>query len=91
MAMTSDPLSRCHGYLVIARDGLCGAVDTPIFPPDGGEPDYIVIRTGGRVHPRFPIVAAALVDGVDPHRELVYLDLDKDEVGQMPEHLPLAI
>jgi hypothetical protein len=89
--VTTDHLSRSHGYLVIATDGPCGAVETPVFPPDGGEPDYIVVRTGGRVRPRYPIVAAAVVGAVDTRRELVFLDLDRAALGRMPEHLPLAI
>jgi hypothetical protein len=65
-------------------------VETPIFPPDGGEPDYVVVRTDGRAGPRYPIIAAVLVGAVDPNRELIYVDLDKEEVGRMPEQLPLA-
>lgn len=89
--MPANALSRCKGYLVVALDGTCGVVETPLFPPEGSDPDFLVVRTGGKSRPRFPIAAAALVLAVDPERELVLLRATRAEVAALPEHLPLAI
>lgn len=85
-----DEISRSHGFLAVATDGPCGAVETPLFPPDGGEPDFLVVRLGDRVRPRFPIVSTALVAEVDADREVVRLALSRAEVTRLPEYLPLA-
>jgi len=85
-----DVLCRCHGYLAVAADGVCGVVETPLFPPDSGEPDYLIVKTGGRIRPRYPVVSMALVTAVDPERELVLLSASKDELQRLPERLPLA-
>ena len=86
----SDVLCRCHGYLAVAADGVCGVVETPLFPPGSGEPDYLIVKTGGRIRPRYPVVSMALVTAVDPERELVLLSASKDELQRLPERLPLA-
>lgn len=82
--------AACHGYAVIASDGLCGFVETPLFPPDGGEADFVVVRMSGRARTRFPIVPVALVEQVDPRSETVNLGLTRAEVRRLPETLPLA-
>jgi hypothetical protein len=85
-----DVIARSHGFLAVASDGPCGAVETPLFPPDGGEPDFLVVRIGDRVRPRFPIVPAVFVAEVDPEREVVRLALSRAELRRLPERLPLA-
>jgi hypothetical protein len=84
----SEPLGSCHGYRVVARDGLCGEVKTPLFPPDSGEADFLVIGLRSRIEPLFPIVPAALVSRIDVDRELVYLDASEGELATLPVHLP---
>ncbi len=86
-----DALGRCHGYLAVANDGPVGTVETPLFPPDVDEPDYIVVRIQQGLRSRLPVVTAALVERVDPLRRLVYLRASGVEVAGQPEHLPLAI
>jgi hypothetical protein len=75
---------------VIASDGLCGFVETPLFPPDGREPDFVVVRMSGSARARFPIVPVALVEAVDPRAETVVVGLTRAEVGRLPETLPLV-
>ena len=84
-----DRLSRCAGYIVVARDGICGTVDTPLFA-ERGQPDYLVLRLGSRIRPRYPIVALTFVESIDMDRELVYLAVNREELATLPEHLPLS-
>lgn len=81
-------MSRCAGYVAVARDGVCGTVDTPLR--GAGKPDYLVLRLGSRIRPRYPIVTLAFVESVDPTRELVYLSVSRDDLAVLPEHLPLS-
>lgn len=76
--------------MIEAEDGTVGLVETPLFPPDESEPDFLVLRVG-RLHPRRPIVSAALVEGVDPEAKVVYVRGRREEIQRLPEHLPLAI
>jgi hypothetical protein len=85
------PLSDCDGFRVEATDGPCGVIDMPLFPPDGEEPDYLVVRTGSRLNPRYPVVPTELVDGVDRHARHVRLGVPATTVRRLPEHLPLAL
>jgi hypothetical protein len=54
--MAADPtpttLACSHGYLVVGRDGPLGVVETPLFPPEGDEPDYLVLRRRKRLRSR---------------------------------------
>jgi len=83
-------LGNCHGYLVLADDGLCGRVETPLFPADSPEPDFLIVRIGGRLWPRFPVVPAGLVRAVEEERELIVVTGASDEIEGLPEHLPLG-
>jgi hypothetical protein len=90
---TADALKRslamCHGFTVFAWDGPVGSVETPLFPPDSHEPDYLVVQTD-TPRRRRPVVSTALVEHVDPARQIVYVRGTEQEVSDMPEHLPLA-
>lgn len=85
-----DALATCNDYLVEARDGPVGTVETPLFPPDGSEADYLVIRVAGSSGARRRVVSTALVKDVDPKRRLVRLRVTKAELERLPEDLPLA-
>jgi hypothetical protein len=86
----STSLASCHGYRVVASDGPCGAVETPLFPPGCGDPDFLVLRLGGRVVPRFPILPAGLVVRVDVGAETIVVAAGRDDIRHLPEQLPLA-
>ncbi|HET7566508.1 MAG TPA: hypothetical protein VFJ91_00830 [Gaiellaceae bacterium] len=83
-------LALSSGFTVMAGDGEVGVVETPLFPPDETTPDFLVLRVG-RIHPRRPVLAAALVERVDPHGRVVHVRASRDDVLGLPEHLPLAI
>jgi hypothetical protein len=57
-----DRLSRCAGYIAVARDGICGTVDALLFA-ERGRPD--------------PIVALTFVESIDAGRELVSASRDE--------------
>jgi hypothetical protein len=84
------PLAECDGFRVDATDGPCGVIDRPLYPSDGGEPDHLVVRTGSRLNPRYPVVPMELVDGVDRRARKVRLGVPTTTVRRLPEHLPFA-
>jgi hypothetical protein len=86
-----EALASCNGYVVEASDGPVGEVETPLFPPDRSEPDYLVLRVGGPVGVRRPVIAAVLVEKVDWRRRLIRVRGTKEQIESLPEHLPLAI
>jgi hypothetical protein len=83
-------LALSGGFAVVADDGVVGVVETPLFPPDGTEPDFLVLRIG-RLHPRRPILSATLVEHVDRDARRVRVRGSRDDIERLPEHLPLAI
>ena len=83
-------LALSGGFAVEADDGPAGVVETPLFPPDGTEPDFLVLRIGG-VHSRRRFVSAALVERVDAAARTVYVRGSRVEIESLPEHLPFAI
>lgn len=89
-AREREALASCNDYLVEAIDGHVGEVETPLFPPDGSEPDYLVLRVVGRAGLRRPVVTTAVVERVDSRQRLVWLHLTKEQVASLPEDLPLA-
>jgi hypothetical protein len=82
-------LRSCHGYLVIARDGTLGEVETPVFPPGWDEPDYLIVteRADGWVKRPIPV---SLVRDVDAARRVVYVDSVLGELAELPRSLPLT-
>lgn len=90
-ASEREALASCNGYFVEASDGRVGEVETPLFPPDRSEPDYLVLRVGGTVGVRRPVLSTALVEEVDPRRRLIRVRGTKGQIENLPEHLPLAI
>ena len=84
-------LALSSGFSVVASDGLVGVVETPLFPPDQTEPDFLVLRVGDRLHQRRPVLPAALVERVDPHSRVVHVHGSRSTIAGLPEHLPLAI
>jgi hypothetical protein len=89
-ARERDALASCNDYLVEATDGQVGTVETPLFPPEGSEADYLVLRVAGSSRARRRVVTTALVRDVDPTRRLVRLRVTKAELERLPEDLPLA-
>lgn len=90
-ASEREALASCNGYFVQASDGRVGEVETPLFPPDRSEPDYLVLRIGGALGVRRPVLATALVEEVDPRRRVIRVHGTKGQIENLPEHLPLAI
>jgi hypothetical protein len=90
VAREREALASCNDYLVDAIDGPVGEIETPLFPPDGSEPDYLVLRINGPTGVRRPVVTTALVEVVDSRQRLVRLHLTRREIESLPEDLPLA-
>jgi hypothetical protein len=88
---TETLLALSSGFAVEAGDGRVGVVETPLFPPDETTPDFLVLRVGGLLHARRPILATALVERVDPHARIVHVRGSRSDILRLPEHLPLAI
>ena len=88
---TTSLLARSAGFEAVARDGVLGTIETPLFPPDAREPDFLVLRVrGGTAGTRRPIVSTALVEGVDEERRVVRLAGLRRDIAQLPEHVPIA-
>ena len=83
-------LAGCAGFRLDAEDGAVGVVDTPLFPWATAAPDFLVARTGSRLHPRRPVVPVTLVTGVDPVERVVSVAGTRSEIAALPEHLPVA-
>jgi hypothetical protein len=83
-------LATSAGFRAEAADGPLGVVETPLFPPDAREPDFLVLRVRVRTRTRRPIVSAALVEEVDAESRTVRLAGRRSELERMPEHVPIA-
>ena len=93
--MSTDPettmlLAGSAGFEAVASDGALGTVETPLFPPDAREPDFLVLRIRGWTGTRRPIVSTALVEAVDADRRVVVLASSRREIARLPEHVPIA-
>jgi hypothetical protein len=84
-------LAGSHGFTALAEDGPVGRVETPIFPPDSREPDYLILRAeeeGQRT--RHPVVPIVLVESVDLEQRVVQLRGTVSQLASLPESLPLT-
>lgn len=89
---TGQALARCHGFLALAADGQFGEIETPLFPPDWREPDYLIVKVTvpGSRRPRRPVIPVSLVEDVDDERRTVHLRGAVKQLAHMPEALPLT-
>ena len=87
------PLASCHGYAVIASDGLAGEVETPLFPREGAPPDFLVLRvmSCGRLFPRFPVLPVVLVEHVDDARRCLTVATTRSVIDALPSNVPVAV
>lgn len=82
----SDPsYGACHGFAVVGADGPIGSVETPLFPPDCSDPDFLVVRVraGGRA--RLLMVPTGLVERVDPSAGIVQMKRTRDDILALPD------
>ena len=86
---TLRTLAVSHGFSVLADDGRLGEIETPLFPPDSAEPDYLVVLIGRRTSRR-RLVGVGLVDSADPRRREVRLRGSRAEIHSLPALLPVA-
>jgi hypothetical protein len=86
-----SPLALCAGFEAVADDGPIGTVETPLFPADAAEPDFLVLRVGVWPRTHRPVVPAALVAEVDLDRRTMRFRGSRNELAGFPERLPVAI
>lgn len=84
-------LAGSAGFGAIATDGVLGLVETPLFPPDAKEPDFLVLRVREASRIRRPVVSTSLVSEVDSGRRLVRLACSRKEILRLPDHVPIAV
>lgn len=85
---TLAKLASSHGYAVEAIDGEVGQVETPLFPPTGTEPDFLVIRLT-LDDARFAVVPVRLISSVDAADRRIRLDVSRSTVATMPGDITL--
>jgi hypothetical protein len=85
-------LAHCHGFLAVATDGQLGEIETPLFPPDWREPDYLIVRTTQEHNHRLrrPVIPTGLVEEVDEERKVLHLRGTVRQLAHMPESVPLT-
>jgi hypothetical protein len=84
-------LGGTAGYRVTASDGWLGVVETPLFPPDAAEPDFLLLRVDGWPRTRRPVVSVSRVEAVDVHHGTVHIRGRREEIAALSEQLPIAI
>jgi hypothetical protein len=84
-----ETLADCHGYIVLADDGLLGTVEEPAFGgPDSSQPGYLVVRAPSHGLTRRVFVPASMVCRLDVDDELVYVQGRVWELSRLPKPLP---
>ena len=85
---TPASLATSHGYAVEAEDGDVGEVETPLFPPAGAEPDFLMVRLANDAS-RFAVVSVQLISNVDSTSRRIKLETSCSAVAAMPRDIPL--
>ena len=81
-------LAASHGFSVKANDGDVGEVETPLFPPTGAEPDFLVVRLASD-EASFAVVPVQVIESIDPDARLIRLDASRDAVAGMHGEIAL--
>jgi hypothetical protein len=79
---TGGGLAASHGFLVEALDGDVGEVETPLFPPAGSEPDFLVVRLA-EDEAHFAVVPVQVITSVDAEARLIRLEASRSAVADM--------
>jgi hypothetical protein len=72
---------------VVADDGFVGSVEE-ILQTEAGAPAYVIVRGGGLVRRRYPVVPWSLVSAVDSARRVRGTC---EVVRRLPETLPIVL
>jgi hypothetical protein len=77
-----DALEACHGYTVVAADGVVGEVETPLFLRSSSDPDFLLLRVHrhGRLFPSYVPLPVTLVHSVDESARRLLVDGAKQDV-----------
>lgn len=75
-------LAASHGFSVEALDGDVGEVETPLFPPAGGEPDFLVVRLA-ESEASFAVVPVQVISDVDATARRIKLEASCSAVAAM--------
>jgi hypothetical protein len=79
-----------EGDRVVAEDGDLGRVDT-ILRSESASLVYLVVAVGGVGRRKYPILHQALVTGVDPSEQKIYVRGRRRSLARLPESPPLVI
>ncbi len=63
-------------------------METPLFPPAGAEPDFIVIRLEGD-EPAFAVVPVRLISSIDTDGRRVQLEASRETIADLPGDIAL--
>lgn len=87
--MSSDATNlgcgACHGFAVVGADGHIGTVETPLFPPDCNDPDFLVVRVSDGSEARRLMVPTALVQRIDASAQIVRIQRTRDDLLRLPD------
>jgi PRC-barrel domain len=75
---------------VVADDGFVGSVEE-ILQTEAGAPAYVIVRGGGLVRRRYPVVPWSLVSAVDSARRVLTVRGTCEVVRRLPETLPIVL
>ena len=73
------------GFEVSARDGDVGKIDEATY--DAGS-SYIVVDTGPWIFGKKVLLPAGVIDRIDMERQIVFVDLTKDQIKDAPKFDP---
>jgi hypothetical protein len=83
MDRASQSPGACHGFTLVGTDGPIGFVETPLFPPDCTDPDFLLVRLRSSGTRR--LVPTGHIETIDPSAQIVHVDQTRADVLAFPD------
>jgi hypothetical protein len=78
------------GDAVLCDDGIVGAVEETL-QTEAGVPAYVIVRVGGRLRRRYPVVPWSFVSAVDGAHRVLTIRGRSEFLRSLSETLPIVL
>jgi hypothetical protein len=80
----------CAGDAVLADDGLVGRVEE-ILQTEAGVPAFVIVRVGGFLRRRYPVMPWSFVSAVDGAHRVLTIRGRSEVLKSLPETIPIVL
>ncbi|MBE0428770.1 MAG: hypothetical protein IBX61_02735 [Thermoleophilia bacterium] len=84
-------VTSLNGFEVEAQDGNAGVIDQVLYWSDALTPDFLIVGTRRWIFGHKAIIPVDVIEDVDVPNRRLRIRMNREQVRQAPESLPVAL